>query len=65
MRPPKPADLSVERAALRDLFHQANLARLEVIASRVRLVADIAQSRELMAHADFLLTLPFVKRHRE
>jgi len=65
MRTPKLADLSIERAALRDLFHQANLARLEVIASRSRLVADIAQSRELMAHADFLLVLPYVKRHRE
>ena len=55
------ADLSVVRASLRDLFHQAQLARMEVIASRARLVADIAQSRELMAHADFVLTFPYVK----
>ena len=61
MRPPKPADLSVERAELRELFHQAQLARIEVIVSRSRLVGDIAQSREVMAHADFVLTLPFVK----
>lgn len=54
-------DLSVERAALRELFHQAQLAQMEVIASRARLVADIAQSRELMAHADFVLTWPHVK----
>ena len=55
------ADLSVERAALRERYHQAELARREVIASRTRLVADTAQSRELMARADFLLTLPYVK----
>jgi hypothetical protein len=58
---PMLADLSVERATLRERFRQAQLARVEVIASRARLLADIAQSRELMAHADFVLTLPFVK----
>ena len=52
------SDLSVERAALRELFHQAQLAHMEVIASRVRLVADIAQSRQVMAYADLVLTLP-------
>lgn len=56
------ADLSVKRAALRELFRQTQLARIEVIVSRARLVADIAQSRELMAHADFLLTFPYVNR---
>ena len=60
-----PADLSVERAALRDLLHQVQRARIEVIASKARLVADIAQSRELMADADFVLTLLYVKRPRE
>jgi hypothetical protein len=63
-----PADLSVERAALRDLLHQVQRvqrARIEVIASRARLVADIAQSRELRADADFVLTLLYVKRPRE
>ena len=54
------ADLSVERAALRQLFRQTQLARMEVIVTRARLVADIAQSRELMAHADYLLTFPYV-----
>ena len=61
MRPLMLADLSVVRASLQDLFHQAQLARMEVIVSRSRLVADIAQSRELMAHADFVLTFPYVK----
>ena len=61
MRPPTRADLAVERAELRELFHQAQLARLEVIVSRARLVADIAQSRELMARADFVLTFPYGK----
>jgi len=56
-----PADLSVERAALRERFQHAQWARMEVIASRARLVADIAQSRELMAYADLVLTLPFVR----
>jgi len=56
------ADLSVKRAALRELFRQTQLARMEVIVSRARLVADIAQSRELMTHADFLLTFPYVNR---
>ena len=54
------SDLSVERAALRVRFQQAQLAHMEVIASKARLVADIAQSHELMAHADFVLTLPYV-----
>ena len=59
---PMLADLSVERATLRELFHQVQRARIEVIASRARLVADIAQSREVMTRAaDFVLTLPFVK----
>jgi len=53
-------DLSVERTALRDRFRQAQLARMEVIASRARLVADIAQSREVIAYADFVLTLSYV-----
>ena len=61
MRPLMLADLSVARASLRDLFHQAQLAHMEVIVTRARLVADIAESRELMAHADFLLTFPYVK----
>jgi len=56
------ADLSVERAALRVRFQQAQLAHMEVIASRARLVEDIAQSREVMARADFLLTFPYVNR---
>ena len=54
-------DLSVERAKLRERFQQAQLAHMEAIASRARLVEDIAQLRELMAHADFLLTFPYVK----
>ena len=54
-------DLSVERASLRERFRQAQLARMELIASRARLVQDIAQSRDLMAHADFVLTFPYVK----
>jgi len=58
-------DLSIERAALQDLFHQVQRARIEVIASRARLFADIAQSRELMAYADLVLTVPYVKLHRE
>jgi hypothetical protein len=57
----KLADLSVEWAALRELFHQAQLAHREAIESRAQLVKDIAQSREVMARADLLLTLPFVK----
>lgn len=61
MMAPKPADLSVERAALRELFHQAQLARREAIESRAHLVKDIAQSREVMARADLVLTLPYVK----
>ena len=56
-----PVDLSVERAALRERFHEAQRGRMEVIASRARLLEDIVQSRELMARADFLLTLPYVK----
>ena len=55
-------DLSIERAALRERFHLAQLARMEVITSRARLDEDIAQSRELMAHADFVLTLPYLIR---
>jgi len=61
MRPPTRADLAVERAELRDRFRQAQLARMEMILSRARLVADIVQSRELMSHADFVLTFPYVK----
>ena len=61
MRTPRLADLSIERATLRDLFHQAQLAHMEVTVSRARLVADIAQSRELMAYADLVLTLPYVR----
>ena len=55
------SDLSVERATLRERFQQAQLARMEVIASRARLVEDTSQSRELIAHADFLLTMPYLK----
>ena len=55
-------DPSVDRAILRERFHLAQFARMEVIATRARLVEDVAQSRELMAHADFVLTLPYVKR---
>ena len=57
----KPADLSVERAALREWLRQIQRARIEVIASGARLVADIAQSREVMAYADSVLALPYVK----
>ena len=56
-----PSDLSVERSALRKRFYEAQRGRTEVAASKVRLVEDIAQSRELMAQADFLLTVPYVK----
>jgi len=56
-----PPDLSVERAALRERFRQAQLARMEVILSGARIIKDIAQSRELMAQADFLLTMPYLK----
>jgi hypothetical protein len=56
------ADLSVERAALRERFRLAQLTHMEVIASRARLIENIAQSRELIAHADFLLTLPYLIR---
>jgi len=59
------ADLSVERAALGVRFQQAQLAHMEVIVSRARLLEDVAQSYELMARADFVLTLPYVKLHRE
>ena len=55
------ADLTVERAALRERFQQVQRARMELIVSKARLVEDIAQSRELIAHPDFLLTLPYVK----
>ena len=61
MRPLMLADLSVVRAVLRERFRQAQLARMEVILSRARLLEDIAQSRGLMAHADFVLTFPLVK----
>ena len=61
MRPLMLADLSVVRAVLRERFRQAQLARMEVILSRARLLEDIAQCRELMAHADFVLTFPYVK----
>ena len=54
-------DLSVERASLRERFRQAQLARMELITSRARLAEDIAQSRDLMAYADFVLTFPYVK----
>ena len=57
------ADLSIERAALRERFRQAQLARMGVILSSARLLEDIAQSRELMARADFLLTMPCVKTY--
>ena len=56
----KPADLPDDRAALRERFQQAQRAHMEVIISRARLLKDIAQSRELMAHTDFVLTWPYV-----
>jgi len=34
---------------------------MEVASSKARIIKDIAQSRELMEHADSLLTLPFLK----
>ena len=43
------------------IFQEAQRGRMEAASSKARLVEDIAQSRELMAHADFLLTLPYVK----
>lgn len=55
------ADFSFERAALRDLFHEAQRAHMEVVVSRARIVEDVAQSHELMAHADFLLALPYLR----
>jgi len=49
------------RAALLELSRAAQRARVEVTVSRARLVKDIAESRELIARADFLLTLPHVR----
>lgn len=54
-----PDDLSVQRATLRELFQQTQRARMELIATRARLLEDIAQSYELMARADLLLTMPY------
>ena len=59
------ADLTFERAALRDLLHQLRCTRVELAASQARLIADIAQSHELMARADFVLTLPFLRGPRK
>ena len=56
-----PSDLSVERSAVRERFYAAQRGHMEAAASKARLVEDIAQSRELMAQADFLLTMPYVK----
>jgi len=55
------ADFSFQRAALRDLFQSAQRAHMEVTSSKARLVEDLTQSRELMEHADLLLTLPYLK----
>ena len=54
------ASYSFERDALRDRFRGAQRAHTDVAARRARLDEDIAQSRKLMAHADFLLTLPYL-----
>jgi hypothetical protein len=51
---------SFERDALRDRLREARRARTDVAARRARLDEDITHSRELMAQADFLLTLPFL-----
>src|SRR5262249_39135036 len=55
-------DPSVDRAILRERFHLAQFARMEVLSTRPRRVEDLAQSRHLTASADFVLTLPYVKR---
>lgn len=55
-------DFSSEWAELRERFQEVQRVRMEVVLSGARLVKDIAQSRELMAHADFLLTLPYLRR---
>ena len=60
-----PDDLSVQRATLRELFQQTQRARMELIATRARLLEDIAQSYELMARADLLLTMPYLIRPDE
>ena len=62
MRALMPADLLVERAALREQFRQAQRAHMEVVVTRARIVEDIGRSRELMARADFLLTWPYLIR---
>ena len=60
-----PDDLSVQRATLRELFQLTQRARMELIATRARLLEDIAQSYELMARADLLLTMPYLIRPDE
>ena len=50
------------RREIREQFRQAQRAHMEVTEIRTRLVKDIAESHELMAHADFVLTLPFLLR---
>jgi len=50
------------RREIREQFHQAQRAHMEVTEISARLVKDIAESQELMAHADFVLTLPFLLR---
>ena len=50
-----------QRATLKERFRLAQRARRETIAMRARVLEDIVQSRELMAHADFVLTLPYVR----
>jgi hypothetical protein len=51
---------SFERDALRERFRGEQRAHTDVTARRARLDENIAQSRELMAQADFLLTLPYL-----
>jgi hypothetical protein len=54
-------DPSGDRATLLKRFHLAQFARREAIEYRNRVIEAIAQSRKLMAYADFVLTLPYVK----
>ena len=56
MRPPMLVDLSAERAELRDQFHLAQRAHREAIIGMGRVLKDMALSREVMAHADLVLT---------